>query len=115
MRIEFIGNCIVLFAALLAVIGRKDLNPGLVGLSVSYALQVTKTHTRAASQIPSGPVLHHDTSTTLTGDHVSELDGADDFRPGEQHSSSGESEGVLGDQDRGTLNQCCELRQNASV
>nr|XP_012645243.2 canalicular multispecific organic anion transporter 2 isoform X2 [Microcebus murinus] len=41
IRVEFVGSCAVFFAALFAVIGRSSLNPGLVGLSVSYALQVT--------------------------------------------------------------------------
>lgn len=41
IRVEFVGNCVVLFSALFAVIGRSSLSPGLVGLSVSYALQVT--------------------------------------------------------------------------
>eukprot|EP00090_Calanus_glacialis_P002437 TRINITY_DN11824_c0_g1_i1.p1 TRINITY_DN11824_c0_g1~~TRINITY_DN11824_c0_g1_i1.p1 ORF type:complete len:1639 (-),score=332.95 TRINITY_DN11824_c0_g1_i1:544-5460(-) len=43
VRLETVGNCIIFAAALFAVLGRDSLTPGLVGLSVSYALQVTQT------------------------------------------------------------------------
>ena len=35
------GNLVVFFAAMFAVIARESLDPGLVGLSISYSLSVT--------------------------------------------------------------------------
>ncbi|XP_053393096.1 multidrug resistance-associated protein 1-like isoform X2 [Mercenaria mercenaria] len=43
IRLEFVGNCILFFAALFAVIARDSLSPGIVGLSITYALNVTQT------------------------------------------------------------------------
>ncbi|KAK7111848.1 hypothetical protein V1264_011414 [Littorina saxatilis] len=43
IRLEFVGNCIIFFASLFAVLGREHLSPGIVGLSVSYAMNVTQT------------------------------------------------------------------------
>ncbi len=41
IRLEMLGNIIVLFAALFAVVSRDSIDPGLVGLSLSYASQIT--------------------------------------------------------------------------
>ncbi|KFM09118.1 Multidrug resistance-associated protein 6, partial [Aptenodytes forsteri] len=40
-NLEFLGNGIVLFAALFAAMGRTDLSPGTAGFSISCALQIT--------------------------------------------------------------------------
>nr|XP_056722539.1 ATP-binding cassette sub-family C member 6-like [Euleptes europaea] len=40
-NVEFLGNGLILFAALLAVTSKPHLSPGMVGFSVSCALQVT--------------------------------------------------------------------------
>ena len=41
VRLEIIGNIVLMFAALFAVLSRGSINPGSVGLSLSYALNVT--------------------------------------------------------------------------
>ena len=38
-----LGNVLILFAALFAVLARDVMDPGLVGLSLSYALTVTQS------------------------------------------------------------------------
>jgi len=53
IRLEFIGNLIILFAILFAVIERNSsgggIDPGLAGLSISYALQVQTTRQASVS------------------------------------------------------------------
>lgn len=41
LRLEFLGACVILAAAIFAVTGRGTLSGGIVGLSLSYALQMT--------------------------------------------------------------------------
>ncbi|XP_060917590.1 multidrug resistance-associated protein 1-like isoform X1 [Labrus mixtus] len=41
VNLEFLGNLLVLAAAVLCVRGRDELSPGIVGLAVSHSLQVT--------------------------------------------------------------------------
>nr|CAB3219626.1 multidrug resistance-associated protein 1-like [Phallusia mammillata] len=41
LRLELVGNCVILFAAIFAVSGKGMIDAGIVGLSISYAMQVT--------------------------------------------------------------------------
>ncbi|XP_056608084.1 multidrug resistance-associated protein 1 [Triplophysa dalaica] len=41
VNLEFLGNLLVLAAAILSVMGRATISPGIVGLAVSHSLQVT--------------------------------------------------------------------------
>ncbi|XP_021203914.2 multidrug resistance-associated protein 1 isoform X3 [Bombyx mori] len=58
-RLEFIGNFILFFAAMFAVLSRDTISSGLVGLSLTYAMQVTASLNwlvRLASEIESNIV-----------------------------------------------------------
>uniref|UniRef100_A0A915EWI1 Multidrug resistance-associated protein 1 n=1 Tax=Ditylenchus dipsaci TaxID=166011 RepID=A0A915EWI1_9BILA len=53
VRLEFVGNCVVLFAALFAALSNEGgliSSAGLVGLSVSYALNITEVLNFAVRQ-----------------------------------------------------------------
>lgn len=41
IRLQMIGNLVVFFSALVTVINKDTLNPGIVGLMITYALQIT--------------------------------------------------------------------------
>lgn len=42
VRLETLGALIVLFASLFAVLARGTISPAIVGLSISYALQISQ-------------------------------------------------------------------------
>ncbi|GMR37869.1 hypothetical protein PMAYCL1PPCAC_08064, partial [Pristionchus mayeri] len=56
VRLEFIGNCVIFFAALFAAFSKEfdwGISAGLVGVSVSYALNITDVLNYAVQQMSS--------------------------------------------------------------
>uniref|UniRef100_A0A1I7V336 ABC transmembrane type-1 domain-containing protein n=1 Tax=Caenorhabditis tropicalis TaxID=1561998 RepID=A0A1I7V336_9PELO len=54
VRLEFVGNCIIFFAALFAVLSKEFgwiTSPGVIGVSVSYALNITEVLNFAVRQV----------------------------------------------------------------
>ncbi|CAG2112465.1 unnamed protein product, partial [Medioppia subpectinata] len=41
VRLEVLANCLIFFAALFAVLSKGSMNPGEIGLSISYAMNIT--------------------------------------------------------------------------
>ena len=115
IRLEFVGNLIILFAALFVAIQRNyqdeiniRINAGLVGLSISYALQVhhSLSFTMYVCQYNCEVVivtcvlvfityLPPPSPCSLPGDTGLELGGAYDQRDGDQYCSRREAQGVL--------------------
>ena len=88
-----VGNFIIFFAALFAVLGRDTMNAGLVGLSISYALQVSPEIIPKCNYQKMLFTKHTQTSSFL--DHANpELAGANDIGRGDEHRRRGEDKGV---------------------
>lgn len=54
VRLEFVGNCIIFFAALFAVLSKEFgwvEKPGVIGVSISYALNITEVLNFAVRQV----------------------------------------------------------------
>uniref|UniRef100_A0A8R1DNC5 ABC transmembrane type-1 domain-containing protein n=1 Tax=Caenorhabditis japonica TaxID=281687 RepID=A0A8R1DNC5_CAEJA len=54
VRLEFVGNCIIFFAALFSVLSKEFgwvTSPGIIGVSVSYALNITEVLNFAVRQV----------------------------------------------------------------
>lgn len=56
VNLEFLGNGVVLAAAILSVMGKDTLSPGIVGLVVSHSLQV-RVITKCLQSQPWDPKL----------------------------------------------------------
>ncbi len=94
VRLEMVGNLIIFLSALFAVLGRESVTPGLVGLSISYALSVTQTLNwlvRMTSEVESNIVAVE----RLKEYAETETEAAWDSQEGKKPESSWPKEGAI--------------------
>lgn len=117
------------FAALFAVIARESLSPGIMGLSISYALQVNTVTCICVNCFRSYPfqrqqevisilynrgfvlILLYAVFAQWTVDYLSDLASKDVLRYGDQHRGGGESERVQRYRERGRETNLTKQRQ----
>lgn len=103
IRLEFVGNLVVFFAALFAVISKNSLDSGLVGLSISYALNVSSARSAAAWDDDACGHTEESGHCRFTGHTDAQLAGEDELGAGDQYRCRGESERIQRDWEWGEM------------
>ena len=77
--LEVLGSFIVLFAGLFAVIARDSVTGGLVGLSISYSLNVSHCSSTTVQSVSNEALISLSTANTIYNDALIALSIATEF------------------------------------